>query len=109
MTYENKSNNRLAKRVHNIIQKLFVYIESLLKNKLDINERLYIEIIEYMFIFLEDSREFLMESFQAPIEKFFDSDLFFECPSKSLVLWSKIMYWQSGQANKKILNKYVNK
>lgn len=109
MTYDNKTNNRIARRVRNIIEKLFVYIESLLKNKLAINENLYVEIIEYMFIFLEDSRDFLMADFQGPIEKFFDSDLFFECPSKSLLLWSKIMYWQSGQTNKKILNKYVNK
>ena len=109
MTYENKSNNRIAKRVRNIITKLFIYIESLLKNKLAINENLYVEIIEYLFIFLDDSRDFLMNAFENPIEKFFDSDLFFECPSKSLVLWSKIIYWQSNQANKKILTKYLYK
>jgi hypothetical protein len=109
MTYENKSNNRIARRVRNIITRLFNYIESLLRNKLAINENLYVEIIEYLFIFLEDSRDFLMDAFQTPIEKFFDSDLFFECPSKSLILWAQIIYWQSAAGNRKILNKYLYK
>jgi hypothetical protein len=109
LTYASKTNDRIARRVYNIVAKLFIYIESLLKNKIAINENLYIEIIEYLFIFLDDSREFLMQALDPLIERFFDSDLFFECPSKSLILWSKIINWHVSLSADRILSKYLTK
>jgi hypothetical protein len=109
LTYASKTNDRIARRVYNIVSKLFIYIESLLKNKIAINENLYIEIIEYLFIFLDDSREFLMQALDPLIERFFDSELFFECPSKSLVLWSKIINWHVALSTERILTKYLIK
>lgn len=108
MTYTSKSSNWIALWIYNLASKLFVYMEGLLKAKLPAHEGLYIEIVEYLYVFLEDARELLMPALEPLIEWFFESDLFFDCPSKALSLWSKIISWNVEANSDKIFSKFVS-
>lgn len=107
-TYGANKLDRVSTRVYNLLYKLFAFMETLLANKSDMNSLLYEEIIEYVYIFLEEGRNFLMDNLKKMIQNFFDSDLFFECPPKALNMWSKIINWHVLFSKEVILDTYMS-
>ena len=108
-TYSANRDHRLATRVYNIVVKLFTYIKKLLADKNEQNIKLYEEIMEYIYIFLDDSRFILMTQLKPLITEFFDSDLFFESSTRSLTYWTKIIDWFVMASKRDWLKIYLDK
>ena len=107
-TYDSDKNHHIAKRIYTLVSKLF---EELTKEQehTEMTKKIHEEIIEYIFVFLETSRNFLLKNIQNLIQDYFDSDKFFYCSPKSLNFLSNIIKWHVPFSEKDILNTYLEK
>mgnify|MGYP006316735331 FL=1 len=107
LTYTSQSKEKIAKRIYSLVSRLFVYMENLLKTKIPANEGLYLEILEYIFVLLQDAKDYLLPSLEQLITEFLNSDLFFDCNTKALHKWSFIIDWHLKILGPKLFDKYL--
>ena len=107
-TYDSDKNHHIAKRIYTLVSKLFEELSKDQKHT-EMTKKIHEEIIEYIFVFLETSRNFLLKNIQNLIQVYFDSDRFFYCSPKSLNFLSQIIKWHVSFSEKDILNTYLEK